>query len=179
MPASVKNIRSKIRERFNKKGGNKTDADSPNTKPPKDYSHTDSGDSSDEKTIIDTIGDAQSIRSVTISESDDVMFTFKKLNNQGSLKQIKGEKGDGDNKSIKSRTSSLRSKLSFRKKGKKDAKVNKDSEIPETKNDDVVKPSSIKSASISNAKIGDEKEDTKSLSSISKSIKSRISQSSK
>jgi len=175
MPASVKNIRSTLRERFNKKGGNKTDADSPNKKPPKDYSHTDSGDSSDEKTIIDTIGDAHSIRSVTISESDDVMFTFKKLNNKGSLKQIKGEKGDGDNKSTKSRTS-LRSKLSFRKKGKKDAKVNKDLEMPETKNDEVVKPSSIKSASISNAKIGDEKEDTKSLS---KSIKARISKSSK
>jgi hypothetical protein len=197
MPASIKNIRSTIKQRLNKKSGNKTDADPSNKKPPiKDYNQTDSEDSLDDKTIIDTIGsfsDAQSIISMDKSESDDVMFTFKRLNNQGSLKQIKGEKGDGDTKSIKSRTSSLRSKLSFRKKDKKDVKQSKISEMPETKNDEVAKPSSIKSASISNAKdekakIGETlldeqatngKEDTKSLSSLKESIKSKMSKSSK
>jgi len=188
MPASVKSFRNSIREKLSLKS-DKSKIKDPldNKKPPIEYSQTDSEASIENKSIIDTIGsfsDAQSSKTGDKSESEDNMFTFKKLNNQGSLKQIKGEKGDGDSKSVKSRTSIL-SRLSMKRKSKKEESIAKDK--LDARSVSTVKPSSIKSSTVSNkdglkniesasVKTENKKsDDAKSISSFRESIKSKIS----
>ena len=115
-------------------------------KNPIEYNKTESKERIDDKSLIDTIGsfsDAQSLKTIDKNSkisSEDEVFAFKKINNQGSLKQIKGEKGDGDASSVKSKRS-IFSRLSLRKKTKKEESKTKGK--PDTAPENPVEPSAV------------------------------------
>lgn len=154
MPASLKSFRNSLKEKLSLKDDkiNKENSSSGNVFSA-EYNQTSSEDALENKTMTDK---TESFANVL----DDIKSSSRIQNIEENSTKTKGLKKDEDTKSVKSRTSSIISRFSFRRKSKKDEKESKARLKSDSTLDKVLK------------KRGDE---TKSVSSFREKIKSNIS----
>ena len=182
MPTSVKSSRDSTKESLKSDRG-KTGGPLVSKSLPNEYTPANRETSIEKDSIIDTIGsfsDSESIKTGDNTESENTIFSFKRLNNRGSLRQIKGEKGDGEVKSKKS----IFSRFSLRRKAKKEEKEakkkSKGISASTVKPSSDEQPTAINTGGLENDKSTavedkNKEDEVKSVFSLKKSTKSKIS----
>jgi hypothetical protein len=157
MPASLKSFRNSLKEKLSlKEDKNNKEKSSSGNVFLAEYNKTSSEDALESKTMINK---PESFTNLL----DEVKSSSKIQNSEENSTQTKDLKKDDDTKSVKSRTSSIISRFSFRKKSKKDEKESKARLKSDNTLDKILKKRS---------------DETKSVSSFREKIKSNTSKNS-